>query len=382
MSTQLIEDIKKKNISNSKHIESFKFYIDLIRSYQSDNINTIKKIVSSYDNNPELAEEFKDIAKGIEGEFTRATALEMGKQKLISRLEHAVDDMVTNYVSIQTLINKPKEDLHNIFTSVYTNINIESLLDRKTRYNRTNLEKDFMAKKLSTVINTAITKLKISLTSKQYLIDAREILALIRTFEFNTIQKAINIYHNKCAHVANNFKYIGKEGEFHKDQNKIEYQLIEQNGDQKLNQLISLVHKEQEPEISDLELFDGLLDDLTLTRDRLKEIVENLGDVLNTIQVSEFNVEKTYGPGIKDFIKLYSKTELTNNEFLFKLNDSVITLYNTATVETDILNVIANALTNLNNYIYIFAQIYAVCEEATIKGTIIDGRTNVSLSRR
>ena len=83
MSTQLIEDIKKKNISNSKHIESFKFYIDLIRSYQSDNINTIKKIVSSYDNNPELAEEFKDIAKGIEGEFTRATALEMGKQKLI-----------------------------------------------------------------------------------------------------------------------------------------------------------------------------------------------------------------------------------------------------------------------------------------------------------
>ena len=382
MATQLITGIKEKNAKNNALIVTLKYYIDLLKAYQVDSINTIKKIGNDTEKNPELAEEFKDIVKGLEGEFTRATSIEMGKQKLLSHLEKAIDNLAKDYVSIQEYVIKPQEDLKTMFDSIDANISIDSVVGRKLRYNRTNLERDFMYKKLIGVLGTKISNLHASLTPKQLLLEIREIIAIIRIFEFDNINTSINLYHNKCALIANNFKVIGKIGEFRPELNKIEHVLIDRSGDEEFNRLLTVANKVEEVSDDELTIFDTIVDELGSTLARLKQIIEQLGTVFTKLNVSPYNVADTYAPGIKEVLTQYSKTELTNEEFFKKLEDSLITLHNVNTVEVDILNVFSNALTNLNNYVYIFNYVYGLCEEATVKGTIIDGKINVGVGKK
>ena len=382
MASQFITEINEKNLKNTNLIKRYIYFLNLIKEYQADNVNTIKKIVTNTEKEPELAEEFKDIAKGLEGEFTRATSIEMAKQKLISHLEGSIDDLIEGYKSIKDYVDNPKEQLKVMLDSVDTNVSIPDVVSRKERYNRTDLERDFMSKKLITLLGTKISNTHVSIPPKEFLFSLREVIAIVKIFEFKNIQEAINVYHNKCVHINENFKNIGKPGQFLGEYDKINVELVDRSGDAEFNKLLSEVKVPDGLPNSELELFDGIVDSLDATLARIKEILEQLSDIFNTLNVSPYNIATTYGPGLKDVLAQYSKTEITNEEFINKLTDAVVILYNANSVEISILNVFANSINILNNYIYIFNYVYGLCEEATVKGTIIDGKINVSLSKK
>lgn len=382
---KIISELQQKNINFEILKGNLQFYINTLKDFQVDPDNTIKKIadgkiestVKLQDSNvvitdlETLKSEFSDLKKGLEGEFTRTTSIDIAKRKLLSFLEKTLKTFSDSYTDIYTFINEPKEHLKEVYNVIDTNVDINALQKRKERYHRTNLERDFMQKTTIKVLTTKLANSSIQACAKGFLQKILEVLALIRTFEFKNIDKNVTIYYNRIANIKENFKNIGINGLFNTELAKMLNTIDDISGEQEFNKIMNSMKIEEDTLHDTLELLDLTIDDLELTVKQIKTNIDKLTEVCDNFVPSEFNTKYFVNELIPTVLTPYSNLELTDEKFFNSLQDFIVILENSNTVEVDLVRMIGNVITKLDNYIYIFNYVYGACEECTIKGTII-----------
>lgn len=379
MATKFVLDIKGKTEEVVQLLGKYEGFVILLEKYVKDPMGTIKNIMVQ---NPDLKEEFTDVNSGLDGEFTRQTSINLGKEKLLKRIESLVEELISKDDILKEFITKPLDEIKSNLDIVDTNVNIPSLLERKNRYTRTDLERKFMSDKLLGLLTTELTNQNLNMSNSAFLTKLLNILAVVRSFDFNNAFNNINVYHNKNTSIVNNFKNIGQKGLFSPDINVRENKEFDtSSGEEFLQKSLREIEVEN-MEGTELDLFNRLLDDLEPTLTRLKDIQVKLEELLSKLTITSHNVASEYGPGIINVLNAYKTTELTNEEFFQKLKDSNITLINYYSVQSDLLVLLSNYITYIVNGIHVFNYVYGLCEQATIKGTIIDGKVGVSLSKK
>lgn len=368
----IVNDIEIKNLEFNTLITNMELCLKLLKDFQTDPDKTIKEIADGKVSQVGiLKEEFGDIKKGLEGDFTRATSVNIGKKKLLSYLKGKLNEFKDQYRDISEIIIGPKKHLHDIYNVVDTNIDIETLQSRKERYHRSNLERDYMQKTIIKVLTTKLANSKIQACAKGFLQKILEVMAIIRTFEFNNIDKNIIIYNNRCYANRENYRNIGIDSVFNAEETQLFNKPDVLTGEQHFTNILMSLKLEEDLANDVVDLLDLAIDDLSSTCNQLKINIEKLISVCDKFTTNEFNT-KYYASGIiETVVDKYDNLELTDDKFFSMLKDSIVVLKNINGIEIDILNLFGNVMSKLDNYLYMFNYIYGACEECSIKGTII-----------
>lgn len=368
----IVNDIEIKNLEFNTLITNMELCLKLLKDFQADPDKTIKEIADGKISQVGiLKEEFGDIKKGLEGDFTRATSINIGKKKLLSYLKGKLNEFKDQYRDIREIIIGPKKHLHDIYNVVDTNIDIETLQSRKERYHRSNLERDYMQKTIIKVLTTKLANSKIQACAKGFLQKILEVMAIIRTFEFNNIDKNIIIYNNRCYANRENYRNIGIDSVFNAEETQLFNKPDVLTGEQHFTNILMSLKLEEDLANDVVDLLDLAIDDLSSTCNQLKINIEKLISVCDKFTTNEFNT-KYYANGIIEaVVDKYDNLELTDDKFFSMLKDSIVVLKNINGIEIDILNLFGNVMSKLDNYLYMFNYIYGACEECSIKGTII-----------
>lgn len=325
----------------------------------------VKKLSAS---DSEHANVFKEIEIAMNGEFTRAKALDLGKHKILNCIKEQVDAIKENNITLEEYANSLLKDLTEQLEIVNRNIDMTILNRRRTRYMTNSLTQRYIKHAITSIIEAKAKEYGTSLTLPQFLMVIREVLSRIKVCDLTELVEYIKQY-NFNKHVLTN-----------KIENPTDVRPIEPVIKLKEYETESLFKdylKEAESameviatEEGELEVFNTILDMIDPTYKCIKSNIEKFEEVIKTFTTNEQLIIATTQKIYETLVVPYAESKITAVEYQTTIDALMLCLNNLMILATDIRHVILNNVTLLLSHVEIYHKIYVLLEETTLKGQL------------
>lgn len=359
---------KKENMN--KYIIKYLQAIDLLKEYIASPANTTDKIVNNNILPIEIINTFKDIQRGLRGEFTRSQCVELGKAKILNYIESILASIKKDYVNIEEIFKTAQSEIIPNLTIMNRDSDFELLERRKSKYLKNQLTETYFTKKLATVLEPKLIELGLNVNIKEFLLKLEGILAYVRTIDVNNIRVIWSKYLKNKEFLLSNFKNVGNEI-FSTEKYTPTAKVDEIDFNTYFKELINKVEIDNKLELTDIDIINRIISILPRTIKVIDENVTNASGTLKTFVETEpnsyFNILEDI---CKTTIEPYVKTEMTTEDFAKRMKNSIITIDNGMGIDYDLIISVVNLLLELEKGVRIYLYVYQLMNEITAKGTI------------
>lgn len=364
----LTPEVFERITNISKLLVTFQNMSLLLIEFVKDPDTVVTKLANSDDEN--ISSIFSNIAKGIQGDFTRGKAIEYGKQNIINILTTVSSDIEKEYAPVTEYIEILYKTLEDNVSIVESTTNTKVLLSRKELYNYDNMSKEFLVRRAIAYIGTSLllqndkhNGLSTYFAKLPMLLDNSDMVNYPELTDLKTS------YHNHKVVIEGDAKIIDIVRDDMTAPVELELPDIKSElvTDDTLIELLNRTELDI-PDVYPTELLDTLIN-------MLPNIIAKIGseiDVLN-VSVHDFSPNDNFIGHLKNMVSNcsdYANLIITENEFIVKNNNYLDILSRCNTLDYDLIKYIGLTVNNINNNINIYLAVYAAIDKITLNGTI------------
>lgn len=359
-------------------LNTLKAYCDILGLYQKDPFQVASKFangdykfLASEEAEGSIKtsiEDFKEILKGINGDFTKSRAIEIGKNKILRYIEEHTIELVSEYSELKSVIKLPLETiLSNMKILNDVPFDTVAFERRKAIYTGPLAAKEFMSKKLMITISN---ELGANLDVKTVL---NTLLTVVGQHEvakgFENLNKYIEIYKAKLSLLKlqneqneTNLVEIAKDTEFNVAEYGISIPLA----------IIYDANKTvtEDPNITDLDLLGHLSDTVESYQSRITEDTNTFSAVMENFSSIDDNFQSFLEEFKERAIVKFAETVITSDEFVTLVEKYMFLLLSSIVLERNIFVEIYKEAFELNKSISMFNTIFTFVDKVTSSGTV------------
>lgn len=360
-------------VSYAALLQNFKDALLLLRAYMDNPVGTTDKILNS--TLPEK-DKFVDVRTGLGGEFTKARAAEIGRNILVTHIEKLIQDLKQQRLDVPPVVEELNKTILEAYRILNNNVDTQSISRRKEKVTSHVMYTDYFKSRLDTILNAKLTAYPSVLDVQQLLFGFREILSMLAIYNQDELNDKYRVFKYRIEFLANNYIAIGTNN-FKAEQFKIETTPYTENHNSQLDKYLSEVLKEQVTDEDNYTIFNSIVDILERVLTKIKENIEKLystvigytgqPELFNTI-LDNINVK---------LVQPYAKLEILTEDYAKRSNDSLMILDNLHSTYEEFLISIKNIYTKINLDLNIYATIYAIIDEVSVNGSIIERNINL-----
>lgn len=362
----LTENKEKINGYVTKYIE----VVNLLKEFIAAPSETTNKIVNNKVLPEALISDFKDIQRGLLGEFSKTQSVEIGKHKIINYIEEILQTIKKDYISIEGIIKNTQTDILPNLKVMETETDFDLIGRRQTRYAKNALTIKFFNTKLVTTLEPKLLELSLNINAREFLFKLEGALAAVRTMDFNKLVQDWDTYKKSKEFLTENYKNAGNNS-FLNSKYEITSSIDEVDFNTYFKDLLNKIEITDNIEITDMDLLNRIIDTLPRTLKVLKENAESLLSTLKSF------VDTNPGSFLAILVSIYetalepyAKASITADEFNNRIKDSVITINNGLAIDNDIIIKMVNNITELEKGMRLYLYVYQLVNEVTLKGVI------------
>lgn len=360
-----IEEAEKKY---SGLVEEFKKSIQIMKRYVEQPSVVADEILNS---DLIIKDDFKDIAIGLKGTFTKAKALDMGKKKILSYITGLVNEIKQNKIDMTGYVKELVGHLRDVYDVVYNNTDIQLQERRKDQYMSHYLYTDLFRTRLNNHLLEYAGMYGCKPGSNDLLFGFREVLSMLSLYNTDDVDEKYKKYLFRTEYIANNFLYLGTN-QFKQDVFQIDSTMIDKSVDNMLAEYIEKIEEEQDTTEDVLNILNTIIGQLDRTLGNLKDNIDKVEEKLMSIVVKGDLCDLVLDKVLNELIVGYSNAEITASDFVVKLKDSLVTMDNLVSIEHDLRIMVYNVCSKFKTDLEIYSKIYDIVNELTYKGSMTE----------
>lgn len=374
-------------ISIKSHVEGLEKALNLYKQFNAspqEVADAICQTTLEDEGSVDLRESFKHIALGLKGDLTASVA----KQKGIDKLKYLINsflDKIAEFIPVKTVIETQVRITKDNFNNVDENLSIANLQDRIKTILATDNNKQYFFKRLESYLageieTTSVDKLE-TLKTK---LDATTLLTKLIAVVAQDLTHAKEALNDE-GHTLDDFLLEYK--------NKV-HMVSEEYKDKELLGEDKLIQSPSEEEITNVPMIETVINDqtqvnatpsseviaqLTIQLIALLEETFNLAlkEVNGLINKFNFNLPddkvnvKAVAGVLNDILDQIGKDMITQEEFILKSNNIVVTFKNLITLDEHLTDVCVHKLNVINSLLTTYQQAYDLTVEMTNLGYVV-----------
>lgn len=360
-----IEEAEKKY---SGLVEEFKKSIQIMKRYVEQPSVVADEILNS---DLIIKDDFKDIAIGLKGTFTKAKALDMGKKKILSYITGLVNEIKQNKIDMTGYVKELVGHLRDVYDVVYNNTDIQLQERRKDQYMSHYLYTDLFRTRLNNHLLEYAGMYGCKPGSNDLLFGFREVLSMLSLYNTDDVDEKYKKFLFRTEYIANNFLYLGTN-QFKQDVFQIDSTMIDKSVDNMLAEYIEKIEEEQDTTEDVLNILNTIIGQLDRTLGNLKDNIDKVEEKLMSIVVKGDLYDLVLDKVLNELIVGYSNAEITASDFVVKLKDSLVTMDNLVSIEHDLRIMVYNVCSKFKTDLEIYSKIYDIVNELTYKGSMTE----------
>lgn len=360
-----IEEAEKKY---SGLVEEFKKSIQIMKRYVEQPKVVADEIVNS---DLIIKDDFKDIAVGLSGTFTKAKALDMGKKKILSYITGLVNEIKQNKIDMTGYVKELVGHLRDVYDVVYNNTDIQLQERRKEQYMSHHLYTDLFRTRLNSHLLEYAGVYGCQPGSNDLLFGFREVLSMLSLYNTDDVDEKYKKFLFRTEYIANNFLYLGTN-QFKQDVFQIDSNMVDKSVDNMLAEYMEKIEEEQDTTEDVLNILNTIIGQLDRTLSNLKGNIDKVEEKLLGIVVKGDLYDLVLDKVLNELIVGYSNAEITASDFVVKLKDSLVTMDNLVSIEHDLRVMVYNVCSKFKTDLEIYSKIYDIVNELTYKGSMTE----------
>lgn len=358
-----IEEAEKKY---SGLVEEFKKSIQIMKRYVEQPSVVADEILNS---DLIIKDDFKDIAIGLKGTFTKAKALDMGKKKILSYITGLVNEIKQNKIDMTGYVKELVGHLRDVYDVVYNNTDIQLQERRKDQYMSHYLYTDLFRTRLNNHLLEYAGMYGCKPGNNDLLFGFREVLSMLSLYNTDDVDEKYKKFLFRTEYIANNFLYLGTN-QFKQDVFQIDSTMIDKSVDNMLAEYIEKIEEEQDTTEDVLNILNTIIGQLDRTLGNLKDNIDKVEEKLMSIVVKGDLYDLVLDKVLNELIVGYSNAEITASDFVVKLKDSLVTMDNLVSIEHDLRIMVYNVCSKFKTDLEIYSKIYDIVNELTYEGSM------------
>jgi hypothetical protein len=324
------------------------------------------------DLNNEHKDKFIDFRKGLIGELTKGTAVELGKNYIvgeISKISKEIIDTIKNSILPDGLPIKTLKDNIKAFD---VTTEIEMLSSRKEAINTNELTKQHLINKTKSVIGQISITDKYNLTELEMLKTLFVILTDISERKDISLQEKIGLFKRFDSFLKNEFTHVDSDDYSSSNVDKLAEEIIAELSESKYQSIVAKLGKIVTVEDGETEvtILNDIVDLIPGVLETIKTRITTYENDINTLPEFISNLEKYINSFDENVVGKYKSGLLTKEEF-YKLSanygDAVENNINNA------LNLVYNVYNignTLNDDLGVFFVVFNHIDKLTLEGTL------------
>lgn len=360
-----IEEAEKKY---SGLVEEFKKSIQIMKRYVEQPSVVADEILNS---DLIIKDDFKDIAIGLKGTFTKAKALDMGKKKILSYITGLVNEIKQNKIDMTGYVKELVGHLRDVYDVVYNNTDIQLQERRKDQYMSHYLYTDLFRTRLNNHLLEYAGMYGCKPGNNDLLFGFREVLSMLSLYNTDDVDEKYKKFLFRTEYIANNFLYLGTN-QFKQDVFQIDSTMIDKSVDNMLAEYIEKIEEEQDTTEDVLNILNTIIGQLDRTLGNLKDNIDKVEEKLMSIVVKGDLYDLVLDKVLNELIVGYSNAEITASDFVVKLKDSLVTMDNLVSIEHDLRIMVYNVCSKFKTDLEIYSKIYDIVNELTYNGSMTE----------
>lgn len=360
-----IEEAEKKY---SGLVEEFKKSIQIMKRYVEQPSVVADEILNS---DLIIKDDFKDIAIGLKGTFTKAKALDMGKKKILSYITGLVNEIKQNKIDMTGYVKELVGHLRDVYDVVYNNTDIQLQERRKDQYMSHYLYTDLFRTRLNNHLLEYAGMYGCKPGNNDLLFGFREVLSMLSLYNTDDVDEKYKKFLFRTEYIANNFLYLGTN-QFKQDVFQIDSTMIDKSVDNMLAEYIEKIEEEQDTTEDVLNILNTIIGQLDRTLGNLKDNIDKVEEKLMSIVVKGDLYDLVLDKVLNELIVGYSNSEITASDFVVKLKDSLVTMDNLVSIEHDLRIMVYNVCSKFKTDLEIYSKIYDIVNELTYNGSMTE----------
>lgn len=355
-------------------IEEFKKSIQIMKRYIEQPKVVADEIVNS---DLIIKDDFKDIALGLVGTFTKAKALDMGKKKILSYITGLINEIKQNKINMSGYVQELVTHLRDVYEVVYNNTDIQLQERRKEQYMSHHLYTDLFRTKLNNHLLNYASMYGCRPGSNDLLFGFREVLSMLSLYNTDDIDEKYKKFQFRTEYIANNFLYLGTN-QFKQDVFQIASVMLDKSADNMLSEYMEKIEEEQDTTEDVLNILNTIIGQLDRTLKNLKDNIDQVEAKLMNIVVQSDLYDLVLDKILNELIVGYTNAEITASDFIIKLKDSLVTMDNLVSIEHDLRIMVYNVCSKFKTDLEIYSKIYDIVNELTFKGSMSELKKSTS----
>ncbi len=364
-----MKDLELKLVDKIKIVkELVERYLDgtkLLKDYINNPIETAVSINSGFEGT--FGESFKDVITGLNGEFTKNKAIEIGKQKILNYIISIKEEIDKNYLDLEDVIKEPLRIIYDNYNIIMDTTDNGTLKVRKNSYLTNKLTIQYMERRLVGTLEPIVANYSSEISIKDYLIKLLELTKLIREIEFTELEQAHLVYVNKKTYLntmSNKAISVVKDEVI-----KPAVTIKEVNTSEIMTNLLNRIKCVDLYE-NELDVLSTIIEELPITINTLKEKIEELNNKLNVYSKEKSDTISYLSNLAEKAIVPYENSEITETDYVEHIENYSGLINNSLVIDNDFITTIANISLELNISLNIYMVIHSIVDKTTLSGTI------------
>jgi hypothetical protein len=321
-------------------------------------------------------EDFKDILKGINGDFTKSRAIEIGRQKISRYIEELLIEITAAHSELKALITLPISTLKSNIGIITANpFDVNAFERRKALYTGPLAAKEFMSKKLTQLIGNEIgTNIQNKLVLETFINIVKENCVIK---DYSALNKYIEMYLAKISILKFKEEQVDKDSDAITKESDFDANTI---NDHTLslaviydNYIVSNKNKAVEvtsEEATDLDLLGNLSLMVTTYTDKLQNDANNIETSVKSLLDSNDNFVLFLNNFKNNVLIPFTQTNTTAEEFANGVYKYIYLLDSSISLDKNIFVEIFKEAFVLNKSISTYTEIFTFVDKITTNGTI------------